>query len=463
MHVITTADGPVTPVGVEQRVEALDGVAAAAVVGVGPAGTQQVVVVVVEPTAAGCGGAGARLALAEPARPPPSGAPRRVPRRRRAASPTRLPVDIRHASKVDRTPGRPLGRAGAGRRARPGRGREGPGHRGERHARRRRRRALRRPAATTSPCCSAARRGCGLPRGARRRRRPRPPSPGRRRGPGRRRAPRRQGRRRRAGGRSSPAPTSTGTRTVVDACRARGRGAGSCTSPRPSVAHAGRAAGRRAAPGRPTPPRPRALRPQQGGGRAAGARRRRGPTACAVVAVRPHLVWGPGDTQLVGRHRRRAPAPGRLPVVGSGAALIDTTYVDNAVDALVAALDRCAAGARARPWWSPTASRARSPSCSPRICRGRRRRRAPRAACRTAVAGRPGPRSTAVWAAGCGPATGDPPMTRFLAEQLSHRALVRPAPHARRCWAGRRASASTRGWPPWPGPDRDGVPDSGRG
>ena len=47
VHVVDTADGPVTPVGIEQRVEAIDGVASAAVVGVGPAGTQQVVVVVV--------------------------------------------------------------------------------------------------------------------------------------------------------------------------------------------------------------------------------------------------------------------------------------------------------------------------------------------------------------------------------------------------------------------------------
>src|SRR3712207_7568067 len=39
--------GPVTPVGVEQRVEAVDGVAAAAAVGVGPVGAQVVVVVVV--------------------------------------------------------------------------------------------------------------------------------------------------------------------------------------------------------------------------------------------------------------------------------------------------------------------------------------------------------------------------------------------------------------------------------
>jgi len=57
-----------------------------------------------------------------------------------------------------------------------------------------------------------------------------------------------------------------------------------------------------------------------------------------VVAIRPHLVWGPGDTQLVGRIVDRARA-GRLAVVGSGAALIDTTYIDNAADALVAAVD----------------------------------------------------------------------------------------------------------------------------
>lgn len=64
----------------------------------------------------------------------------------------------------------------------------------------------------------------------------------------------------------------------------------------------------------------------------------------AVVAVRPHLVWGPGDTQLVGRVVERARA-GRLAVVGDGAALIDSTYLDNAVEALVAALDAVGPGA----------------------------------------------------------------------------------------------------------------------
>jgi 2-alkyl-3-oxoalkanoate reductase len=61
--------------------------------------------------------------------------------------------------------------------------------------------------------------------------------------------------------------------------------------------------------------------------------------AMPVVVIRPHLVWGPGDTQLVGRIVDRARA-GRLAIVGSGLALIDTTYVDNAADALVAALER---------------------------------------------------------------------------------------------------------------------------
>ncbi len=67
--------------------------------------------------------------------------------------------------------------------------------------------------------------------------------------------------------------------------------------------------------------------------------------ALGVVAIRPHLVWGPGDTQLVGRIVERA-VTGRLALVGGGRALVDTTYVDNAVGALVAALDAVEPGAR---------------------------------------------------------------------------------------------------------------------
>ncbi len=63
-----------------------------------------------------------------------------------------------------------------------------------------------------------------------------------------------------------------------------------------------------------------------------------------LVVLRPHLVWGPGDTQLVGRIVERARA-GRLALVGHGNALIDTTYIDNAASAMVAALDAVSPGA----------------------------------------------------------------------------------------------------------------------
>jgi nucleoside-diphosphate-sugar epimerase len=58
-----------------------------------------------------------------------------------------------------------------------------------------------------------------------------------------------------------------------------------------------------------------------------------------VAAIRPHVVWGPGDTQLVERVLERAKA-GRLPLLDQGAALIDTTYIDNAAEAIVRALHR---------------------------------------------------------------------------------------------------------------------------
>jgi nucleoside-diphosphate-sugar epimerase len=59
----------------------------------------------------------------------------------------------------------------------------------------------------------------------------------------------------------------------------------------------------------------------------------------ATVALRPHLVWGPGDTQLVGRIVERA-AQRRLTLVNRGEAVVDTTYIDNVGDALVAAAER---------------------------------------------------------------------------------------------------------------------------
>ncbi|WP_144658698.1 NAD(P)-dependent oxidoreductase [Paenarthrobacter nicotinovorans] len=133
-----------------------------------------------------------------------------------------------------------------------------------------------------------------------------------------------------------------------------------------------------------------------------------------VAAVRPHIVWGPGDTQLVERVLARA-AQHRLPLIDAGAALIDTTYVDNAASAIVAALHRmdhvrgkalvvtngeprpigelladiCAAGGVQAPTWAVPGVVARSVgSVVEKVWTWSRR-------------------------------SDEPPMTRFLAEQLS--------------------------------------------
>lgn len=62
-------------------------------------------------------------------------------------------------------------------------------------------------------------------------------------------------------------------------------------------------------------------------------------TRIAAVALRPHLVWGPGDTQLVGRIVERA-RQRRLALVNNGEAIVDSTYIDNVSDALTAAAER---------------------------------------------------------------------------------------------------------------------------
>ena len=64
----------------------------------------------------------------------------------------------------------------------------------------------------------------------------------------------------------------------------------------------------------------------------------------ATVALRPRLIWGPGDTQLLPRLVDRAVA-GRLRFVGDGDNKMDTTFVANAVDAHLLALDALRPGA----------------------------------------------------------------------------------------------------------------------
>jgi nucleoside-diphosphate-sugar epimerase len=63
----------------------------------------------------------------------------------------------------------------------------------------------------------------------------------------------------------------------------------------------------------------------------------------ATVALRPHLIWGPGDPHLIPRLVRQSRA-GRLKRIGRQSKPVDTVYVDNAAAGHVQAADRLEPG-----------------------------------------------------------------------------------------------------------------------
>ena len=137
----------------------------------------------------------------------------------------------------------------------------------------------------------------------------------------------------------------------------------------------------------------------------------------ATVALRPRLIWGPGDNQLLPRLVERARA-GRLALVGDGLNRVDTTYIDNAAQAHFDAFEHLAPGAacagrayfisNGEPWtMERTVNALLRAAGAPEV-----RRRIP---FRLAYAA--GAAAESLW-----PLLrlrGEPPMTRFLAEQLA--------------------------------------------
>ncbi|MBL62209.1 MAG: 3-beta hydroxysteroid dehydrogenase [Opitutae bacterium] len=60
-----------------------------------------------------------------------------------------------------------------------------------------------------------------------------------------------------------------------------------------------------------------------------------------TIALRPHLVWGPGDPHLLPKVVSKARA-GKLAIVGDGSNLVDLTHVENAAHAHLVALEALA-------------------------------------------------------------------------------------------------------------------------
>ncbi|PNL18141.1 NAD(P)-dependent oxidoreductase [Micrococcus sp. FDAARGOS_333] len=140
-----------------------------------------------------------------------------------------------------------------------------------------------------------------------------------------------------------------------------------------------------------------------------------------VLALRPHLMWGPGDMQLTDRIVQRARA-GRMPVLGSGAALVDTLYTWNAVEAVLAAVTAAdhthgeslvVTNGEPRPVGELITRIAMAGGAAP-----------PRLRLPAGVARRAGALVERAWERNLfgmrrATADGEPPLTEFLAEQLS--------------------------------------------
>ena len=137
----------------------------------------------------------------------------------------------------------------------------------------------------------------------------------------------------------------------------------------------------------------------------------------ATIALRPRLIWGPGDTQLLPRLASRA-KQGRLRFIGDGLNKMDCTYIDNVVHAHLQALAHLAPGAACagKAYFISN----REPKAIRDIVNGLL------AAAGAPLVTRSLPFSLAfgigilcefIWR--LARLDGEPPMTRFLAEQLS--------------------------------------------
>jgi nucleoside-diphosphate-sugar epimerase len=137
----------------------------------------------------------------------------------------------------------------------------------------------------------------------------------------------------------------------------------------------------------------------------------------ATLSLRPHLIWGPGDNNLLPRIIARARS-GRLRRIGRRNPLIDPIYIDNAAEAHLLAADRLEPGSpiagktyfitqgETIPLWDMIDQLLRAASMGP-VRRLISRRLALTAAGLLEVAYRLTGRRE------------EPPMTRFLARQLS--------------------------------------------
>lgn len=138
----------------------------------------------------------------------------------------------------------------------------------------------------------------------------------------------------------------------------------------------------------------------------------------ATCALRPHLIWGPGDPHLLPRIVARAKS-GRLRLIGKPGKRIDVVHVDNAALAHVLALDALAPASicAGKPYFISQGEPIETGEMINRMLAAARvplkiEKRIPYALAYTL-----GGLMEMAW--GLLPFKGEPPMTRFVANQLA--------------------------------------------
>ncbi|MFM8275279.1 MAG: NAD-dependent epimerase/dehydratase family protein [Gemmata sp.] len=207
----------------------------------------------------------------------------------------------------------------------------------------------------------------------------------------------------------------TGTQNVIAACKSQGVRRLVYTST-PSVVHAGRD-NEGANESLPYPKRFEAAYSETKAKAEKAVLAANGPDL-ATVSLRPHLIFGPGDPHLIPRIVAAAKA-GKLKRIGSRQVKADVTYIDNAAQSQLDAADRLDIGAPPAgkayfisngepvelwPFIARVLDEAGAPPVTKRV-----------SAWKARLAGR-----VFEWAYGWLPfLSGEPPMTRFVAGQLS--------------------------------------------
>ncbi|MFM7317746.1 MAG: NAD-dependent epimerase/dehydratase family protein, partial [bacterium] len=138
----------------------------------------------------------------------------------------------------------------------------------------------------------------------------------------------------------------------------------------------------------------------------------------ATVALRPHLIWGPGDPHLLPRLLARAKA-GRLRKIGDGQNMVDTIFVENAATAHLLALDRLSADSpiAGKPYFLAQGEPMPLWTIIERLILAAGGPPLPRRGISRKTAHRVGAVCEFLWKNL--PLPGEPPMTRFVASQLA--------------------------------------------